>query len=74
MASAERKRPGSRKGNWKGTEHEEKYTCVCERCGVVFPSSRELATSCSDGCRQALCRAKKKGEPVRAANRRAHGE
>ena len=62
MASAERRRAGSRKGNWRGTEHEEKYTCVCEWCGITFPSSRELAASCSDAHRQALARARKKAK------------
>ena len=53
----------ARKGNWRRTEHELKYQCRCERCGLVFWSARELTRSCSDACRQALCRAGKKSEP-----------
>jgi hypothetical protein len=50
----------ARKGNWRGSKHHLGYVNQCERCGVVFVSARDLTRSCSDACRQALCRAAKK--------------
>ena len=45
-----------RKGNWRGTKHEQKFSNGCKWCWDSFECSREDAKTCSSGCRTALAR------------------
>ena len=60
----------SSSGNWRGTEHEKQFTCVCLMCGLVFLSSRDWSKTCSAAHRKALARyVKKHGtEPAQPPN------
>lgn len=44
-----------RRGNYRRTKHERKYTILCEWCQERRETAREDTKTCSDTCRTRLC-------------------